>query len=573
MEFGNLTATKVFAQVCLMRCDVYSPSKLVAQRAEVRGRSNMSVLGGAVRDRGKRGSVAAIADDGSVLRGSRRTLLTIAVVVSLAIRVAHLVSVYPTAAFAFHRTWANSDMAIFDGWAQRIVAGDILSRQPFNPWLDFLLKYTTTGQWKEWVGESPVFFKAPLYAYLIAVLRWLFGDPMLPIALVQILAAAASTVLIFLITERLFDTPSGALGALLFALYAPAIHYDVVMLRGPWIAFTALLVTWQLIRLQANPMPAAGWHVGLGVGLGLLFNEGFLSVPLLVLALIAWWTRSPRRCVAVGGGFVAGLIVALLPAIIRSLIVGAPPMQLATTGATAWALCNASDSQPIFFIRPQPSFVSLMEASRGRLADVVWPCLQTFHHGLPEILSFYLHRAAGLIVPFEGSDNASFYYAALKDPLLRWLPNYAVLFPLSAVGLVCAGRSFKRFEPLLPMSLALLASIMLILPLSRYRVTLIVFLFPFAGRALSQVGRWTSRRRFGAAAAAVGTCCLSLHTLEDLNAGDARALLTVGDAYWQILRDPGRALVVYRRALALQPDGAVGDTARARLRSLEAARR
>jgi tetratricopeptide (TPR) repeat protein len=434
-------------------------------------------------------------------------LLAGAVVIAIVCRLAHLVNVYPTAAFSFHQTWAVTDMYKFDQWAERIVAGDALGREPFNPFLDYLVKRAPAGHWRQWLGESPVFYKAPLYAYLVALLRWLFGQAMLPLALLQILTSATSLLLIFLITERLFDALSAFLAALLFGVYAPAIYYDAIMLRGPFIAFTALLVTWQLMQLQSRPTPAAGCRVGLAVGLALLFNEGFLSVPLLVLVATAWWTRAARRCASVGGGFLMGLAIALLPLIVRNLIVGVPPLQLATTGATAWAIGNASDSDPIFYQASSQSFYGLMEASGGRLADVVWPCVRSFH-SVGAFLLFYFRRATGLIVPYEGPDNANFYYAALKDPLLRWLPNYAVLFPLSVVGCACAGRRLRRFEPLLPMALSLLASIMLTLPLSRYRVTLAVFLFPLAGAALAQAVRWAQQRRFAALGAAVAALCL-----------------------------------------------------------------
>ncbi len=435
-------------------------------------------------------------------------LLAGALVIAIAVRLAHLVTVYSTPAFSFHHTWTVTDMYKFQQWAERIVAGDVLGRQPFNPFLDYLLQRRPTEQWKQWLGDSPVFYKAPLYAYVVALLSWLFGDAMLSLALLQILAAAASLVLIFRITERLFDVWPAFCAALLFGLYAPAIFYDVIMLRGPWIALTALLATWQLLRLQSQPTPAAACRVGLAAGLGLLFNEGFLSVPPLVLALIAWWKRAtPRTAAVLGGAVVGGLTLMLLPLIIRNLIVGVSPLQLATTGATAWAIGNASDADPIFYQASSQSFSRLMEISGGRLTAMAWACLQSFH-GPGEFLRFYLWRAMGLIIPYEGPDNFNFYYAALKDPLLRWLPNYTVLLPLSVLGCACVGRRWGRFAPLAPMALTLFTCIMLALPLSRYRVTLVVFLFPFAGAGIAYAAGWAQQRRLGVLGAALVTVAL-----------------------------------------------------------------
>jgi len=71
----------------------------------------------------------------------------------------------------------------------------------------------------------------------------------------------------------------GLAAALLFAVYAPAVHYDVVMLRGPWIVLAALLLTWQLVRMPVQPPGRAGVLTGACTGLALLVNEGFVLLP------------------------------------------------------------------------------------------------------------------------------------------------------------------------------------------------------------------------------------------------------------------------------------------------------
>src|SRR5262245_18327922 len=106
------------------------------------------------------------------------------------------------------------------------------------------------AQWARWFGYAPVFYTAPLYAYLVALVRWLFGDPAVLMAILQIGAPMASTMLVFLVTERLFVRSAAAIAGLLFAVYGQAVHYDVVLLRGPWIVLASLLVTWCLLRVR-----------------------------------------------------------------------------------------------------------------------------------------------------------------------------------------------------------------------------------------------------------------------------------------------------------------------------------
>ena len=429
----------------------------------------------------------------------RRLALFAVVVVCVIVRVAHLLAVHDIPVFSAHRIWPQSDMYIFDQWAQRIVGGDLLGRTTYHPILDWMSRTVPPETWARWFGDAPVYFKAPLYAYLVALLRALFGDPALPMAILQIGASAASTVLLFLVTERLLGAAAAFFAALAFAVYGPAVHYDAVLLRGPWIVLAALLVTWRLVELRERPTAWGAGILGAIVGVAILLNEGFSTLPLLVVVAFAFWATGVRAWAAASAAFAAGLCLALSPLVVRNVAVGAPPFAVAVTGAWVLALSNASDSDPSTFGYPQPSFVPLMEASQGGVGRVLWLCLRSFD-GPGAVLGFYLRRLVGLLTPFEDADNASFYYAAIASPVLGWMPDYAWLFPLAAVGAVLAVATtpWRSLGALLPVSLALLATNLLAPPLSRYRLPLIVLAFPFAGLAAARAWSWVASRRFAA---------------------------------------------------------------------------
>jgi hypothetical protein len=427
----------------------------------------------------------------------RRLALLVVVVVCVVVRAVHLLAVHDTAMFFAHRIWPQSDMYIFDQWAQRIVGGDPLGRTTYHPILDWMSRTVPPETWTRWFGEAPVYFKAPLYAYLVALLRALFGDPALPMAILQIGASAASTVVLFFLTERLFGAAAAFVAALAFAVYGPAVHYDAVLLRGPWIVLAALLVTWRLVELRERLTARGAGLLGVIVGVALLLNEGFSTLPLLVVVAFAFWATSTSAWAVASVAFAAGLGLTLAPLVVRNVAVGAPPFAVAVTGAWVLALFNASDSDPSTFGYPQRSFVPLMEAADGRVGRVLWLCLRSFD-GPGAVLGFYLHRFVGLLTPFEAADNASFYYAAIASPSLGWLPDWAWLLPLAAVGgvLAVAGTPLRSLGPLLPVALALLATNLLAPPLSRYRLPLIVLAFPFAGLAAARAWSWVVSRRF-----------------------------------------------------------------------------
>jgi hypothetical protein len=189
-----------------------------------------------------------------------------------------------------------------------------------------------------------------------------------------------------------------------------------------------------------------------------------------------------------------GIALSLAPVMIRNFLVGVSPLKLATTGSTVYAVFNSAGSNPYFFDANPVAFVPTMRAGDGHLLATALACLKSFG-GPAEVLGFYLRKATGLVIPFENPDNANFYYAALKSPLLRLLPDYTLLFPTTLIGIALALRRWRDLLPLVPFWGSLLISVMVALPLSRYRATLAAFLAPFAGLALARFATWVKHRR------------------------------------------------------------------------------
>lgn len=449
------------------------------------------------------------------------------------VRVIHLLHVSATPLMTYQRTFVDSDMYIFDQWAQRIAAGDVLGREIYHPLAQWQLLAAPRAEWTRWYEDSPVFYKAPFYAYLVAGMYAVFGDDtILPLVLLQILASSLAAVLLLRITGRLFGPTAGLLAGLCHALYAPDIHYDVLMLRGPWITLVGLACTWQLMALRQAPTRLRALAAGLVIGASLLINEGFLTVPVLACVLVLFWLSPLRSALAHAATLLLGMALALLPLAVRNILVGVPALKLAATASTVYAVFNSAASNPYFFDANAAAFVPTMRAGQGRLLATALACLTSFSGPLA-VASFYLKKATGLLIPFENPDNANFYYAALKDPLLRILPGYALVLPLGVVGLVLVRQRWRELTPMAPISLSLLLSILIAVPLSRYRATLAVYLVPFASLALARAGEWIKRRRLLPLAAA----------------GCAVALLAAAGLLWQarvVFRGRPEGLFLYR---------------------------
>jgi hypothetical protein len=412
---------------------------------------------------------------------------------AVALRLAHLALVAPTPLMGFHKEFIDSDMWVFDQWVQHIVAGDWLGREPFHPLAGWQLNAAPPAKWLEWYGTAPTFYKAPFYAYLLAVFAFLKA-PSTAVFALQAAAAGASAWLLYRIAREMFGEVEGIFAVAMFALYGPDIHFAAVMLRGPWIVLSTLFVSDRLFAFARRPSTGRAALAGLSVAAAIVVNEAM--TPLLILAPLAFLASGPRR----GGnwsryaGFAAGALAGFSPVAIRNLVVGAPPFQIAVTGTVVLAVFNSFSSDPLVFSARPDNFAAVMHLGGSGLLQTLLACARSFP-GPFDWTGFYLLKSAGLVAPFENPDNVNFYYAAIVNPWLGLLPAYGVLLPLAVAGALLAWPSRRAsWWCFVPSPLTLLAAMLLTLPLSRYRAVWAIHLMPFAGLALSQAVSWTRER-------------------------------------------------------------------------------
>ena len=445
--------------------------------------------------------------------GSPPVAKVVGVLIAFAVglRLAHLVLVAQTPLMGFHKEFVDSDMWFFDQWVQRIVAGDWLGRERFHPLAAWQLGAAPAARWLEWYGSAPTFYKAPFYAYFLAALSLLKAPAVVVFAL-QAVAAGFSAWLLFRITREVSGEIAGLLAVALFALYGPDIHFTTVMLRGPWIVLSSLFVTDRLLAFTRRPSTVQAAWAGLSVAAAIVINEAM--TPLLVLAPMALLAtgKARGRVLRIWAAFAAGALAGVAPVVLRNLMVGAPPFQIAVTGSVVLAVFNSASSDPLVFSARPENFAPVMNLAGASVLETLLACARSFST-FSDWVSFYALKAAGLVAPFENPDNVNFYYAALVNPWLGLLPAYGVLLPLAVVGAVLAWPARRAsWWCWMPSPLTLLAAMLLTLPLSRYRAAWAIHLIPFAGLALSRGVAWSRERKLarvcGMAAALAGVAAL-----------------------------------------------------------------
>ena len=171
------------------------------------------------------------------------------------------------------------DAKVYWQWGGRIAAGHLMDDVPF--------------------------FSAPLYPYLLGVVRAV-GGSLTSVYVLQIVADLATAVLLALAGRARFGAWAGLLAAVLFLLLQDPASFSLRILTCTLQLVLLAAVYLQLIRIQQAP--SVGRHVALGATLGLLC----LSWPpamLLAVAVVAWRFWQSRRRAGDAGRAVLPLLV------------------------------------------------------------------------------------------------------------------------------------------------------------------------------------------------------------------------------------------------------------------------
>jgi tetratricopeptide (TPR) repeat protein len=131
---------------------------------------------------------------------------------AVAIKLGYLFFAYPQAS----SVGALSIDALYHyNWAKAVVAGDIFVNAPY--------------------------FRAPLYPFMLALLLKLSGGSLMFVRAAQMLAGCLLLVLVFRVTERIFNRLAAAMAVLLLALYPITTYFEGELLLDSLFALLAFL--------------------------------------------------------------------------------------------------------------------------------------------------------------------------------------------------------------------------------------------------------------------------------------------------------------------------------------------
>jgi tetratricopeptide (TPR) repeat protein len=475
----------------------------------------------------------------------------------------------------------------YDRWAREIAGGD-------------------------WLGHARgVFFQAPLYPYLVAVLFAAVGPRLDAVYLAQIGFAVAGCYALYRAGRAMAGERAGLAAAALAAVYGPFIFYDVQLLKESLAVTVVCFLLWAMAAARersqspetgTSALPAASpgtaaapaaagssasgdaarWLlVGVLLGILALLRENALLVAPLLLPLV--WSAgraAPVRRVGRVAVFLAGIGLALAPVALRNGLVGGDFLPTTSQGGVNFYIGNNPRADGTY--RPIVPGKQTPELERREPARVAEQQL-----GRPltaaEVSRYWLNRALawarshpgdfvrltlrklGMFWSwYEWPDAVDYYYIRSLSPVYRLpLLEFGGVTLLAALGLgFLGGGRARRLLPALLFAGAWIASTVVFFLFARYRLPAVpALLLPAAlpVAALVEAARawWRSRaRRSVMRAAGLGFAVVAALVLPRL-AGFEPRLDLVSFNLGRLAEERGDAAAAeshYRAALAAAPD-------------------
>jgi 4-amino-4-deoxy-L-arabinose transferase-like glycosyltransferase len=389
------------------------------------------------------------------------------------------------------------------GLAARIVHLADLSRLPLfdRPTVDAALYLDAARAWAG--GAVPdVFFKPPLYPFVLSAAWRLAGDSFWALRLVSVLCGAATCGLVWWLARRWFGAGAALTAGLLYALHRGAVYFEGELVE---IAVATMLQVGGL----ALTVRAAGGGRRAAVVAGAALGLGAVARPtsfLFAAAALAWLGR--RRLAAAA----AGLALAVLPVTLHNAVRGGDFVVVSSNLGLNFYLGNNPRADGRSALAPElpPNPGAAERAARSVAEGAAGGALRP-----SQVSAFWLRRGlayvgdeparvATLVVrklfyassAAEIGDNDDIAGLSRHLPWLGHLPVGAwILCPLGLAGLALAPR--RREVNLARWYVATqIAALLPFFVVARFRLPWMPVLAVFAAWTLAEfVASWRARRR------------------------------------------------------------------------------
>ncbi len=437
--------------------------------------------------------------------------LALVLIVAILLRAFVLIEVWNSPVLSLHH-WSETDNAFYDSWAQKIVAGDVLSVndvRPLHSWHTAVARaaYQASGGretlgdaevrriWDQWLGPR-TFYQDPLYPYFIAALYGTFGRQVRVVFIAQAMLGLLSIAVLWGIARRLAGDLVALVAGLVAALYGPLVMYEDVLLRAVLINTTGILTLWLAMRAFRQPTARRFALAGMACALSILATSGAWLFAIVVILLVPVATgRSPRLAVRAVGALALGLLVGLAPVMARNVAVSVGLYSPASSGAVTFVNHNAADYEPMSGTAMSAHAADVMQRSGGRMLPAIVETLRT-HPNTRSWLALLGRKFLAVWHWYEIPNNESYDYFLLQAPVLGKVGlGFGLVAPLALTGLVLGFRRSWEHALLLAYIGCCLMSLVVLYTLGRLRMPMAFALIPYGAVSIVGVARLLASHR------------------------------------------------------------------------------
>jgi len=375
---------------------------------------------------------------------------------------------------------------------------------------------------------EPDIFRTPGYPLFMAAIYGISGHSLLALAVVQVLLAACTTVLLAGLAYRLRRSRAVAITAAVIWAITPIRALFSGMI-APETLFTSLLILILYCLIQPNDS-SRWWHAalaGLAYGLAVLTRPiGIILIPILILVLL--WQHPPRQWLRTLVAAILAVGLVLMPWLVRNYrlyrritlsSIGGFNLLFYTTASVIAHEAGVSflDGQELVgsyyqdYLQRHPEIHNPAEQSQAMMAVAIeiilkrpiafawYNLLHSLYGMAPGVSTAIVFLRPGMLDPntVQGSPAV----AALGHPLVAFVAGvltlfYVPLYALSAVGLL---RLFWKRDWFVLLTMLLLIAVPLYAAggasSSRFRVPIEPYLALLAAEGIWTGVLWLKARR------------------------------------------------------------------------------
>ncbi|MBK8231507.1 MAG: tetratricopeptide repeat protein [Candidatus Eisenbacteria bacterium] len=449
------------------------------------------------------------------------------------------------------------DAKIYDEWARAIAGGDLWGR-----------------------GEG-VFYRAPLYPYLLAGLIRVLGGTLPWIAILQLISGLVTIGSCAVLARRLAGERAAVATAALLALYGPLMAAESKLLAtslGLALHALGLLLA---VRAAEGGGPGRRGAAGVVWGLACLIRPQWLLLSVLVPFVLAFgtWRTAGLLALRRWSPYLLGLALIVAPVAIRNRVVGGDWVLVSSNGGMTFYQGNNEENASglLTIVRKFDLFGSATEqrvletrVAEREMGRALKPS-ETSRFWTGQALQFIRSRPLDwlrlegrklfrFVTGYEYADNYSFYIEQERLwPVRLAAVPFGLLLALGVAGAVLAEsrRRDPRVARIVLLSfLAGFAGCLAFYVSSRYRMETAPALGVLAGAALARLieaARGRAAWPLGSVGVGAGLLAASfLPAGAPARSQESITWLQMGNAY-EAVKKPTEATAAYRRAIELLP--------------------